>query len=104
DCDPLLRLAAVALSRAVRRPGPRARRRERLCDHPRRDVPAVRLSRAVEPRRRLQLRSHVRLLTGAAGYCSDIPALRRPTKSVASARARISGFANQFDFLTLATL
>ena len=37
--------------------------RRRLCDHPRHDLPAVRLSRAHRPRRRLQPRPHVRVLS-----------------------------------------
>ena len=58
-------LAAVALSRRCSTPR-RARRAgdRRLCDHPRHDLPAVRLSRALGPRRRLQPRPHVRFLTG----------------------------------------
>ena len=61
--DSLLRVAAVPLSRLVRPGDPRPRRRRRLCDRARPDLPIVRLSRAVRPRRRVQPRPHVRFLT-----------------------------------------
>ena len=75
--DSLLRLAAVPLSRVVRRGDPRPRRRRRLRDRPRPDLPAVRLSRAVGPGRRVQPRPHVRVLTGFWHRMAARPVLRR---------------------------
>ena len=61
--DSLFRLPPAALSRAVRRRDPRSRREGRLRDRARPNVPAIRLSRAFGPRRRLQSRPHVRVLS-----------------------------------------
>ncbi len=61
--DSLLGLAAAALPRAVRQGRPRPRRRRRLCHRPRPDLPVVRLSWALGPRRRVQPRPHVRVLS-----------------------------------------
>ena len=54
------RACSAITSCSTPRPAPAPGRR--LCHHPRHDLPAVRLSRAAGPRRRVQPRPHVRLL------------------------------------------